>query len=96
MHGELGEKLVNHYEFYSAFISNEEYRIESNGKSLGSISLKNPLTPNMGLIFAGRRWRVLEINSEAKIIMVMPDKGELFLILKTLVQLWYIVEFDKG
>ncbi|MFW1889455.1 MULTISPECIES: DEAD/DEAH box helicase [Acinetobacter] len=75
LHGELGEKLVNHYEFYSAFISNEEYRIESNGKSLGSISLKNPLTPNMGLIFAGRRWRVLEINSEAKIIMVMPDKG---------------------
>ena len=75
LHGELGEKLVNHYEFYTAFISNEEYRIESNGKPLGAISLNNPLTPNMGLIFAGRRWRVLEVDSEAKCIIVRPDKG---------------------
>ncbi len=45
LHGTLGESLVNHYEFYSAFISNEEYRLENDGKPLGSISLQNPLTP---------------------------------------------------
>jgi len=75
LHGTLGESLVNHYEFYSAFISNEEYRLENDGKPLGSISLQNPLTPNMGLIFAGRRWRVLDVNTDAKIIVVLPDKG---------------------
>ncbi len=75
LHGELGEKLVNHYEFYCAFKSKDEYRLESNGKSLGSISLNNPLTPQQGLIFAGRRWRVLDVNQEAKRVTVAPDKG---------------------
>lgn len=75
LHGELGEKLVNHYEFYCAFKSEDEYRLESNGKSLGSISLNNPLTPQQGLIFAGRRWRVLDVNQEAKRVTVAPDKG---------------------
>ncbi|RYY02264.1 MAG: DEAD/DEAH box helicase [Gammaproteobacteria bacterium] len=75
LHGELGEKLVNHYEFYSAFVSDDEMRLECNGKSLGSLSVSTPMLPGQGIIFAGRRWRVLETKQVEKVIIVKADKG---------------------
>jgi len=42
LHGGLGEKLVNHYEFYSAFVSEDEYRIVCEGKALGSLPISRP------------------------------------------------------
>jgi ATP-dependent Lhr-like helicase len=73
--GELGEKLVNHYEFYCSFESEEEYRVECNGKVLGSLPIDRPLSINEGIMFAGRRWRVIDIDPQAKRIQVIADKG---------------------
>ena len=75
LHGELGEKLVNHYEFYAAFTSDEEFRLICEGKTLGSLPVSRPLLPQQRLIFAGRRWRVLDVDAERKLIVVTPDKG---------------------
>lgn len=75
LHGELGEKLANHYEFYAAFASDEEFRLICEGKPLGSLPVSRPLLPQQRIIFAGRRWRVLDINAEKKLIIVTPDKG---------------------
>lgn len=75
LHGELGEKLVNHYEFYAAFASEEEYRLVAEGKALGSLPISHPLLPQQSLIFAGRRWRVIEVYEDQKLIVVKPDKG---------------------
>lgn len=75
LHGELGEKLVNHYEFYSAFSSDEEFRLVANGRQLGSLPVAHPLTVGQGLIFGGRRWRVQEVDQEGKTIYAVPDKG---------------------
>lgn len=75
LHGELGEKLVNHYEFYAAFASDEEFRLLCEGRTLGSLPVSHPLVPNQRIIFAGRRWRVLDVNAEKKIIVVTPDRG---------------------
>lgn len=75
LHGELGEKLVNHYEFYAAFASDEEFRIVCEGRLLGSLPVSHPLIPNQRIIFGGRRWRVIDVDSEKKIIVVAPDKG---------------------
>lgn len=75
LHGVLGEKLVNHYEFYSAFLSNEEFRLECDGRTLGSLPVSRPLVIDQRIIFAGRRWRVLDVDDEKKLVMVAPDKG---------------------
>lgn len=75
LHGELGEKLVNHYEFFAAFSSEKEFRLVCEGKPLGSIPVSRPLLPQQCIIFAGRRWRVLDVDSEKKLIVVIPDKG---------------------
>ncbi|MEE4371826.1 hypothetical protein V2J67_05570 [Pseudomonas alliivorans] len=42
--GEIGERLVNHYAFYSAFQSDEEFWLVRDGKPLGSVpvSLRSP------------------------------------------------------
>lgn len=75
LHGSLGEKLVNHYEFYSAFLSDEEFRLVCDGRALGSLPVSRPLVLEQRIIFAGRRWRVLDVDEEKKVVVVTPDKG---------------------
>lgn len=75
LHGGLGERLVNNYGFYSVFMSDDEFRIVSDGRSLGSLPISRPLLPEQAIIFGGRRWRVAEINSTEKVIYVRPDRG---------------------
>lgn len=73
--GELGERLINHYEFYTAFTSDEEFRLLRDGKPLGSLPVSKPLTKGQRIIFGGRRWQVLDVDLEAKVIMVTPAPG---------------------
>lgn len=75
LHGGLGEKLVNHYTFYAAFTSDEEFRIVSGGKTLGSVPVSRPLEVGSYVIFAGRRWQVMGFHLTEKLIEVVPAKG---------------------
>jgi ATP-dependent Lhr-like helicase len=75
LHGEVGEQLVNHYTFYAAFATEEEFRLVCDGKTLGTLPISRPLLPQQGVIFAGRRWRVIDVDTEKKLIVVSPDKG---------------------
>ena len=75
LHGGLGERLVNHYTFYAAFTSDEEFRVVCGGKPLGTLPLSHPIEPGSYIIFAGRRWQVELLDSEKKIIQVVPAKG---------------------
>lgn len=75
LHGEVGEKLVNHYTFYAAFATEEEFRLVCEGKTLGSIPLSRPLLPQQRVLFAGRRWQVIDVDAEKKLIVVSPAKG---------------------
>ena len=40
--GSDGEQLVNHYSFYSAFQSAEEYRLVTSGRTLGQFRSTTP------------------------------------------------------
>jgi ATP-dependent Lhr-like helicase len=73
--GPLGEKLINNYEFYSAFVSGEEFRLVAEGRSLGSLPISRPLTAGQRIIFAGRRWRVVDVDTEHKVITAKADSG---------------------
>jgi ATP-dependent Lhr-like helicase len=73
--GGVGEKLVNHYSFYSAFQTSQEYRLVAHGRTLGSIPIDYPLLIGSLLVFAGRRWKVLNVDTDAKVIELTRAKG---------------------
>ena len=73
--GTIGERMINHYEFYSAFTSDEEFRLVCAGKPLGCVPVSRPLTKDQRIIFGGRRWQVQDVDLEAKVIVVSPSRG---------------------
>lgn len=75
LHGTRGEKLVNGHDFYSAFVSPDEYRLMTAGTQLGTLPIVNPVAEGSFLIFAGRRWRVVGVDAEKKIIDLTPAAG---------------------
>jgi ATP-dependent helicase Lhr and Lhr-like helicase len=75
LHGRVGEKLVNHYTFYAAFASDEEFRIVASGKTLGSLPISQVLTVGQHILFAGKTWRVEEVSEQEKTIYVTYARG---------------------
>jgi ATP-dependent Lhr-like helicase len=75
LHGRIGDKIVNHYSFYAAFSSDEEFRIVSSGKALGTLPVSQMMTPGQRILFGGRTWLVEAIDEEHKTIHVAPAKG---------------------
>ncbi|MEO8379229.1 MAG: DEAD/DEAH box helicase [Acidobacteriota bacterium] len=75
LHGTKGEKLVNHYDFYTAFVSSDEYRLMTAGRQLGTLPIVNPVAEGSFLIFAGRRWRVVSVDDEKHVIDLTPAAG---------------------
>ncbi len=68
--GLTGERLVNHYSFYTAFHTPEEYRIVTTGQVLGTLPINYPLVEGQFLIFAGQRWCILAVDLDRKVINV--------------------------
>ncbi|MBK9496578.1 MAG: DEAD/DEAH box helicase [Xanthomonadales bacterium] len=74
--GEAGERLTEDYRFYATFVTPEEYTVFSaSGKRLGTIPVDDPIVPGQSLIFAGRRWRVLNVDTERLTIRLEPGRG---------------------
>ena len=72
---EKGERVVNHYQFYAAFAAAEEFRIVAANRTLGSLPITDPLAEGSYLIFAGRRWIVVSLDLERRVIEVKPAPG---------------------
>ena len=75
LHGTAGERHVNHYSFYAAFQTLDEWRLTAAGKTLGTVPISQPLYEGTMLIFAGRRWKVTDINPDARVITMEPSTG---------------------
>jgi ATP-dependent Lhr-like helicase len=73
--GADGERLVNRYDFYSAFVTSEEYRLLFGSRTLGSVPVSRPLLAGDLLLFAGQRWRVLEVREIERVILLEPAPG---------------------
>ena len=74
---EQGEKLVNHFTFYSVFHTPQDYRIvvKEGGKTLGTLPVDSPVAQEQHIVFGGRRWKILDIDVERKAIYVAPTSG---------------------
>ena len=77
LHGRLGEARVNHYTFYAAFASEEEFRIVTLGKTLGTMPMSGLLVVDQRILFAGKTWRVEGIDEKMKTIFVVRTSGGL-------------------
>jgi len=75
LHGEVGERIVNHYSFYTAFMTSEEYRLIAGDKTLGTLPIDRPVPIDSYLIFGGRRWQVINVDATKKIIELRPAKA---------------------
>lgn len=72
MLGALGEQLTDRYDFYAVFMSDEEYRIVTEHRALGTLPIFNPLRIGDYLTFAGWRWIVKSVDDKGKVICVAP------------------------
>lgn len=73
--GVRGDREVNHYTFYAAFATAQEYRLVHGDSTLGTMPIDFPLRENQLLVFAARRWRVLAVHDEDKVIQLVPASG---------------------
>jgi ATP-dependent Lhr-like helicase len=71
----LGEQIVGHYSFYAAFKGSEEYRLIAEGTELGSMPISSPLREGSYLIFGGRRWQIVAIEDDRRVITVVRARG---------------------
>jgi len=72
LHGPVGERIVNHYSFFTVFPTPEEYSLFAGNKRIGSLPIDRPLQPESFLIFAGRRWRVVRVDSDRREVGLEP------------------------
>ncbi len=73
--GWAGERLVNDYDFYSAFTTPDEYKLYADNNFLGTMPIFFPPVADMFLIFAGKYWKVTSVDSEKMIVYMIPAKG---------------------
>lgn len=75
MLGPAGEQLVERRDFYAVFSTDEEWRLVSGGRTLGTVPLTNVLGIGSLVGFAGRRWRVEAVDDRAKVLEVVPHRS---------------------
>lgn len=75
LHGRIGERLVGHFSFFTAFHTPEEWRLVTGSKTLGTLPIDYPVLDGMFLIFAGKRWRITGIDEERKVLDLVEAKG---------------------
>ncbi|WP_221801968.1 DEAD/DEAH box helicase [Oceanobacter mangrovi] len=73
--GLQGEKLVSHYTFYAVFKTPEEFRVVAGPKTLGTLPVDTMILVNQHIIFGGKRWKVIDIDADKKVIAVERAKG---------------------
>ncbi len=75
MIGEFGERITEAHDFYPVFFTEREYRIMHDARTLGTYPLDSAIKSGETLIFAGRRWQVLEVDDTTRVITVKPTRG---------------------
>ncbi len=75
MLGSAGERMVEGRDFYAVFSTDEEWRLVSGGRTLGTVPLVNVLGIGSLVGFAGRRWRVEAVDDRSKVLEVVPHRS---------------------
>lgn len=71
-----GENLVHNFNFYPAFMSDDNFEVEYKGTTIGFLNIEN-ITLNIGddIVIGGKQWNVLNICNDIKKILVRKSSG---------------------
>lgn len=75
MLGPAGERLTDGRDFYAVFETDEEWRLVTGGRTLGTVPISNVLGIGSLVGFAGRRWRVEAVDDRGKVLEVVPHRS---------------------
>jgi ATP-dependent Lhr-like helicase len=70
-----GEETVQSRSFFAVFESAEEWRLTVEGKTLGTLPISFPVHKDSLVVFAGRRWIVLDLDERTNTLFVAPHPG---------------------
>lgn len=73
--GVSGERIVNHFEFYAAFHTPEEYDVRNGSDKIGTID-PHGLKSEDHFILAGRRWEIDRVDNKRNEVIVHPTSGK--------------------
>jgi ATP-dependent Lhr-like helicase len=74
--GAAGERLTEHYGFYAAFSTPEEYSLVADGKSIGTLPILVPLKTGDPLLFAGKRWEVVAVDDVRRLVTLRHSRAK--------------------
>ena len=74
--GVRGERIAEHFSFYCAFSTPEEYQLVGEGRPIGSMPLTVPLKSGDPLIFGGKRWQVVQVDDSRKVVTLIRSRGK--------------------
>ncbi len=71
--GRAGEKIVNHFHFYTVFIIPEYYLVKDENRAIGTVDKIYPVGIRFSL--AGMTWETVDVNIKGKVIFVKKVPG---------------------
>ncbi|MDR1663327.1 MAG: DEAD/DEAH box helicase [Clostridiales bacterium] len=71
--GRAGERIVNHFHFYTVFIVPEYYLVKEENRAIGTVDKIFP--PGIRFSLAGITWETVDVNTRAKVIFVKRVPG---------------------
>jgi len=70
-----GERLTEHYEFYAAFTTPDEYEVTYAGMVIGTVqSMQLPFSVGQHLLLGGKRWAIVSVEERRKMLVVEPSQ----------------------
>ncbi|MGT2504758.1 helicase-related protein (plasmid) [Bradyrhizobium guangxiense] len=75
MLGQEGEKIGQSRSFFAVFESNEEWRLTTGGRTLGTLPIMHPVHKEGLVVFAGQRWIVQDLDEQTLTLVVAPHPG---------------------
>ncbi len=74
--GPKGEALTSHYDFYSAFVANVEYRVVFGSSTIGYLPADPHFPIGEKFLLAGHRWEAIDVDVRRRQICVQPTHGK--------------------
>lgn len=75
MLGQKGERLAGSKDFFAIFETDEEWRVVADGKTVGTLPMMNVAKPGGFIAFAGQRWKIVDVDLNAKVLDVVKDRS---------------------
>jgi ATP-dependent helicase Lhr and Lhr-like helicase len=72
--GVEGEKVVNSRDFYSVFITEENFKVVNAGNTIGEIPFSPQIIDDENILLSAKIWKIKFIDHKAKKIEVIPTK----------------------